>query len=103
MAERRRVFDRRSLEVEPASSDHDITPTPEPTPEPEFVALECDIAVCEPVAPAVGLPIVALHNLPRVNVDARGVDWSWLSTWMAEYWRVPLALAVALVLIMASW
>jgi hypothetical protein len=103
MAERRRVFDRRSIEVAPASSDHDVTATPVLTSEPEFVALECDIAPIELVAPAVALPVVTVHNLPRVNVDASGVDWSWLSTWMAEYWRVPLALAVALLLIIASW
>jgi hypothetical protein len=103
MAERRRVFDRRSIEVAPASSDHDITPTPVLTSEPDFVALECDIAPIEPPAPPVGLPIAALHNLPRVNVDVPGVDWSWLSTWMAEYWRVPLALVVALLLIIVSW
>jgi hypothetical protein len=103
MAERRWVFDRRSIEVAPASSDRDITPTPVLTPEPDFVALGCDIAPIEPAAPLVGLQIVGLHNLPRVNVDLPGVDWSWFSTWMAEYWRVPLALAVALLLIIVSW
>jgi hypothetical protein len=103
MAERRGVFDRRSIEVAPASSDHDVTPTPVLTPEPDFVALECDIAPIEPAAPAVALPLVTVHNTPRVNVDPPDVDWSWLSTWMAEYWRVPLALAVALFLIAVSW
>jgi hypothetical protein len=102
MAERRRLFDRRSIEVAPASSDHDITPTPALTPEPDFVALGCDIALIEPAAPAVALPLVTVHNLPCVNVDAPAVDWSWLSGWMALYWRVPLALAVALLLIIAS-
>jgi hypothetical protein len=103
MAERRRLFDRRSIEVTSASSDHDITLTSAVTPEPDFVALGCDIAPIEPAAPAVALPLVTVHNMPRVNADAPGVDWSWLSTWMAEYWRVPLALAVALLLIIASW
>jgi hypothetical protein len=107
MAERRRLFDRRSIEVTPASSDdepvvveRELVATPEPL---AFMALECDIAVCEPAASAVALPLVTVHNLPRVNVDARGVDWSWLSSWMAEYWRVPLALVVALLLIAVSW
>jgi hypothetical protein len=80
-------------------------PTPEPTPEPTFEALESDIEPTEPVAAAVVLPIVAQHN-KRLSVNPPGVDWSvvtaWLSTWMAEYWRVPLALAVALLLILAS-
>ncbi len=103
MAERRRVFDRRSIEVAPASSDYDITLTSALTPEPDFVALGCDIAPIEPAAPVVALPLVTVHNLPCVNVDPPGVDWSWLSIWMAEYWRVPLALAVALLLILVSW
>ncbi len=103
IAERRRLFDRRSIEVAPASSDHDITRTSALTPEPDFVALGCDIAPIVPAAPVMALPLVALHNMPCVNVDAPGVDWSWLSTWMAEYWRVPLALAVALLLIIVSW
>jgi hypothetical protein len=103
MAERRRLFDRRSIEVTPTSSDYDITLTPVLTPELDFVALECDIAPIEPVAPAVALPLVTPHNLSRVNVDPPGLDWSWLSTWMLEYWRVPLALGVALLLIIVSW
>jgi hypothetical protein len=107
MAERRRLFDRRSIEVTPASSDDEpvvVEREPLATPEPlAFMALECDIAVCEPAAPAMALPLVTVHNLPRVNVDAPGVDWSWLSSWMAVYWRVPLALAVALLLIAVSW
>jgi hypothetical protein len=81
-------------------------PTPEPTPEPTFEALESDIEPTEPVAAAVALPIVAQHN-KRLSVNPSRVDWSavtaWLSTWMAEYWRVPLALAVALLLILVSW
>jgi hypothetical protein len=80
-------------------------PTPEPTPEPIFEALESDIEPTEPVAAAVVLPIVAQHN-KRLSVNPPGVDWSavtaWLSTWMAEYWRVPLALAVAVLLILLS-
>ncbi len=103
MAERRRLFDRRSIEVAPVSSDDEILATPVLTPVPMFDALQSDIAPIEPAAPVVALPVVASHNLPRVNVDLPGVDWSWFSTWMVEYWRVPLALAVALVLIMASW
>jgi hypothetical protein len=82
-------------------------PLPEPTsvltPVPAFVALESDIEPIESVAPAVALPVVAQHNKRLPVVDVAGIDWSWLSTWMAEYWRVPLALAVALFLIIASW
>jgi hypothetical protein len=84
-------------------------PTPEPTPEPVFVALESDIEPIElAVLPPV-VPVVAEHNqrLPVVEVNALCVDWSavsvWLSSWMAEYWRVPLALVVALLLILVSW
>jgi hypothetical protein len=80
-------------------------PTPEPTPEPAFVALESDIEPTEPVVAGVVMPIVAQHN-KRLSVNPPRVDWSvviaWLSTWMAEYWRVPLALAVAVLLIMLS-
>ncbi len=80
-------------------------PTPEPTPEPIFEALESDIEPIESVAAAVVMPIVAQHN-ERLSVNPPWVDWSvatlWLSTWMAEYWRVPLALAVAVLLIMLS-
>jgi hypothetical protein len=81
-------------------------PTPEPIPEPRFEALESDIEPTEPVAAGVVLPIVAQHN-KRLSVNSSWVDWSavtvWLSTWMAEYWRVPLAVAVALLLIIVSW
>jgi hypothetical protein len=80
-------------------------PTSEPTPEPIFEALESDIERTELVAAAVVLPIVTQHN-KRLSVNPPRVDWSvvtaWLSTWMAEYWRVPLALAVAVLLIMLS-
>ncbi len=80
-------------------------PTPEPTPEPIFEALERDIEPTELVGAAVVMPIVAQHN-KRLSVNPPRVDWSvvtaWLSTWMAEYWRVPLALAVAVLLIMLS-
>jgi hypothetical protein len=80
-------------------------PTREPTREPTFEALESDIEPTEPVVAAVVLPIVAQHN-KRLSVNPPRVDWSvvtaWLSTWMAEYWRVPLALAVAVLLIMLS-
>jgi hypothetical protein len=109
MAERRRLFDRRSIEVVSASSDHDITPTPEPTSEPAFVALERDIEPTEPAALSPVPLVLSEHNqrLPVVEVNAPRVDWSavsvWLSSWMAEYWRVPLALAVALFLIIVSW
>ncbi len=84
-------------------------PTPEPTPEPVFLALESDIEPTEPAALPLVLPVMSEHNqrLPVVEVNASRVDWSaataWLSTWMAEYWRVPLALAVALFLIIVSW
>jgi hypothetical protein len=78
-------------------------PLPEPTPEPVFVALECDIEPIEPAAPAAVLPVVPRHNQRLPVVDVPSIDWSWLSTWMAEYWRVPLALAVAVLLIIASW
>jgi hypothetical protein len=84
-------------------------PTPEPIPEPVFVALESDIEPTECAALPPVLPVVSEHNqrLPVVEVNAPRVDWSavfaWLFTWMAEYWRVPLALAVALFLIIVSW
>jgi hypothetical protein len=83
--------------------------TPEPTPEPGFVALERDIEPTEPAALPRVLPVVSEHNqrLPVVEANVPRVDWSavsvWLSSWMAEYWRVPLALAVALFLIIVSW
>ncbi len=81
-------------------------PTSEPTPEPIFEALESDIEPTEPIAAAVVLPVVAEHN-KRLSVNPPAVDWSavtvWLSTWMAEYWRVPLALVIALLLIIVSW
>jgi hypothetical protein len=78
-------------------------PTPELTPAPAFVALESGIEPIEPVAPAVALPVVAQHNMRLPVVDVPGIDWSWVSTWMVEYWRVPLALAVALFLIIVCW
>ncbi len=83
-------------------------PTPEPTPEPAFVALESDIEPTEPAALPRVLPVVSEHNqrLPVVEVNAPRVDWLavsvWLSSWMAEYWRVPLALGVVVLLILAS-
>jgi hypothetical protein len=83
-------------------------PTPEPTPEPAFVALESDIEPTELAALPPVLAVVSEHNqrLPVVEVNAVGVDWSavsaWLSSWMAEYWRVPLAIAIALFLILVS-
>ncbi len=83
-------------------------PTPEPTPEPAFVALESDIEPTESAALPPVLPVVSEHNqrLPVVEVNAPRVDWSavsaWVSSWMAEYWRVPFALAVVVVLILAS-
>ncbi len=74
------------------------------TPEPEaFIALESVIAPIEPAALPANLPVVALHNLARVNVDAPGVDWSWLSSWIIEYWRVPLAVVVAVLLVALSF
>jgi hypothetical protein len=80
-------------------------PTPEPTSEPTFEALESDIEPTEPVAVAAILPIVAQHN-KRLSVSTFSVDWvtlgGFLSAWLVEYWRVPLALAVALLLILAS-
>jgi hypothetical protein len=80
-------------------------PTPEPTPEPAFVALESDIEPSEPAALLLVLPVIAEHN-QRLSVNTFGVDWAviggFLLTWMIEYWRVPLALVVALVLILAS-
>jgi hypothetical protein len=94
------------LRSAPAVSVDVSPPEPEPsvTPEPlVFVALESDIEPTEPAVPAVLLPLVASHNLPCVNVDPSGVDWSWLSGWMALYWRVPLALVVTFLLIIASW
>jgi hypothetical protein len=83
-------------------------PTPEPTSEPRFVALESDIEPTELAALPPVLPVVSEHNqrLPVVEVNAPRVDWSavymWLSAWMVEYWRVPFALAVVLLLILAS-
>jgi hypothetical protein len=91
------------VEVPPAE------PSPEPSLESVFVALGCDIEPTEPVVLPPGLPVVAEHNqrLPVVEVNAPRVDWSavvvWLPAWMAEYWRVPLAVAVALLLIVLSW
>jgi hypothetical protein len=78
-------------------------PLPEPTPEPAFMALECDIERTEPVVLPRVLSVVSRHNKRLPVVDVPGIDWSWLSTWIAEYWRVPLALAVALLLIIISW
>ncbi len=81
----------------------------EPTPERAFVALERDIEPTEPAALPPVLLVVSEHNqrLPVVEVNAPRVDWLavsvWLSSWMVEYWRVPLALAVALFLIIVSW
>lgn len=83
-------------------------PTSEPIPEPGFMALESDIEPTEPAVLPPVLPVVAEHNqrLPVVEVNAPRVDWpavsAWLSGWVAEYWRVPLALAIALLLILAS-
>ncbi len=80
-------------------------PTPEPTPEPTFEALESDIEPTEPVAAALVLPIVAQHN-KRLSVNPPGLDWlafgSFLLGWLVEYWRVPLALVIALLLILVS-
>jgi hypothetical protein len=80
-------------------------PTPEPTFESTFEALESDIEPTEPVAGAVVLPIVAQHN-KRLSVNTFSVDWvtlgGFLWAWLVEYWRVPLALAVALLLILVS-
>ncbi len=81
-------------------------PTPEPTPEPVFVGLESDIELTEPVVFPAVLPVVAEHNQRLSVVASPGVDWlavaGWLFTWLAEYWRVPLALAVVLLLIILS-
>jgi hypothetical protein len=81
-------------------------PTPEPIPEPVFMALESDIEPTEPVALLPVLPVVAEHN-KGLSVNTFGVDWVtigvFLSGWLAEYWRVPLALVVALLLILVSW
>jgi hypothetical protein len=77
--------------------------TPEPIPVPAFVALECDIEPIVPAVAVVGLLVAAEHNKRLLVVDVPGIDWSWVSTWMAEYWRVPLALAVAFFLIVVSW
>jgi hypothetical protein len=102
MSERESLHAR--LRISPAASVEVPLPeaTPEPTPAPAFVALERDIDPIEPAAPAAVLPVVTRHNMRLPVVDLPGLDWSWLSTWMAEYWRVPLALAVALLLIIAS-
>jgi hypothetical protein len=82
-------------------------PTPESTPEPAFMALECDIEPTEPVTLVLALPVVAEHNKRLSVVVSSGVDrsvvFASLCTWMSEYWRVPLALAVALLLIIVSW
>jgi hypothetical protein len=81
-------------------------PTPEPISEPVFVALESDIEPTEPIVASVVLPVATQHK-ERLSVNRFGVDWvalsEFLSGWLIEYWRVPLALAIALILIVVSW